>query len=98
MPGTDKSPASAAPAAMRANLPLYADSLMTFSPCLCHTKRLDGHPPVRRERAPGLTSVLLDPEGFAMLPRALTCHPTIKVTGADKTFARNSYAGAASGA
>jgi hypothetical protein len=44
---------------------------------------------VRRERAPGLTGVLLDPEGFAMLPRALTCHPRVKVTGADETVARS---------
>jgi hypothetical protein len=29
----------------------------------------------------------IDPKGFAMLPRALTCHPTIKATGADETFA-----------
>jgi hypothetical protein len=36
-----------------------------------------------------LTDALLDPEGFAMLPRALTCHPTIKVTGADETGARS---------
>jgi len=56
---------------------------------LCRIKRLNGHPPVRRERAPGSTDVLLDPEGFAMLPRALTCHPTIKVTGADETGARS---------